>query len=446
MSRSAGAAPTRTLSLLDATAMLIAIVVGIGIFKAPSLVAANVGSELAFLGLWLLGGVLTLVGALCYAELACARPDAGGEYHFLSRAYGQPVGLFFAWARGSVIQTGAIAAVTFVYGEYAARLIPLGAHGASIHAALALLALTGINLIGTLQSKRAQLAFTALEMIAIVLVIGAGFIANAAPSPQIVERASSGSAGLAMVFVLLTYGGWNEAAYLSAELRNPRRNMALALVLSVAVVTLVYGLVNVAYLNILGLQGLRDSPAVAADLMRLAAGEHGAIILSLIICITTLSTLNATIFTGARVYYALGRDLSALRRLGEWESRGHKPANAILLQSAIALALILFGSLTRDGFEAMVAYTAPVFWFFLLLTGISVFVFRRRNPSRDLPFRVPLYPLTPIVFCLTCAWMLYSSLVYAGWGAVVGVAVLLAGTPLLLIRSRPEQTATTPAE
>jgi amino acid transporter len=238
-----------------------------------------------------------------------------------------------------------------------------------------------------------------------------------------------------MVFVLLTYGGWNEAAYLSGELQNVRRNMARTLLLGTLIVTVVYVLANLAYLNVFGLEGLRTSKAVGADLMSVVAGDASAMVFSVIVCVCALSTLNATIFTGARVYYALGRDLPAIRALGVWEMHGDKPANALLLQAAIALALVVFGSLMRDGFEAMVAYTAPVFWFFLLLVAISVFVFRSRGG--DLPYRMPLYPLPPIVLGIAAIWMIYSSIVYAGIGSILGVAVLVLGTPLLwLARKR----------
>jgi amino acid transporter len=215
--------------------------------------------------------------------------------------------------------------------------------------------------------------------------------------------------------------------------------MTRVLVIGTAVLVLLYGLMALAYVHALGLEGLRNAEAPAADLMRLAAGEKGAAILALTVCCAALSTLNATILTGARVYYALGRDLPALGRLGEWDAKGENPINAILIQGTIALALVLFGATTRDGFQAMVDYTAPVFWFFMLLVGLAVFVLRWREPDRDLPFKVPLYPVTPILFCLTCAYLLYSSLAYTGLGALVGIAVLLAGTPLLLISDRREQ-------
>jgi APA family basic amino acid/polyamine antiporter len=429
------AALRQTLSVWDGAAFLIGIVIGIGIFKTPSLVAANVGSEAAFIGAWVLGGAIMLLGALCYAELGSAHPDAGGEYHYLSRAYGQPVGVLFAWARGTVIQTGAIAAVAFVYGDYASVLLPLGSYSTALHAAVAVIALTAVNIIGTPQSRLLQLLLTLLTIAALLSVIFAGLAFAGAPPATSAHAASGGGLGLAMVFVLLTYGGWNEAAYLSGEIKDPRRNMIRALLIGTSVVLVLYLLANYAYLNAFGLQGLSKSSAVGADLMSRLAGSAGAVVFSLVVCVCALSTLNATIFTGARVYYALGRDLGAIRGLGVWDERGHKPANALLLQSAIALALIGFGALARDGFEAMVAYTAPVFWFFLFLVALSVFVFRSRSPER-LHYRMPLYPLPPIVLAAAAGWMLYSSLRYAGIGAIAGVVVLAAGTPLLLLGRR----------
>ena len=428
--------PHRTLSVIDGVAMLVGVVIGVGIFKTPSLVAANVGSEAAFIGVWVLGGIITLLGALCYAELGSAHPDAGGEYHFLSRAYGQPVGLLFAWARGTVVQTGTIAAVGFVYGDYASNLFSFGPYSSAIHAAIAIVVLTAVNLVGTLQSKRLQVFLTSLTVVIVLVVIVSGF-SRSGPAPAAASASTPplGALGFAMVFVLLTYGGWNEAAYLTGELKDVRRNIAKTLLFATATVMTAYVLVNLAYLSAFGLEGLRKTNAVGADLMRLVAGDAGAVVLSLFVCKCALSTLNGTIFTGARVYYALGRDLRAVKLLGVWDVRGQEPSNALLLQGAIALVLIAFGATTREGFEAMVAYTAPVFWFFLLLVAISIFVFRRRDPEA-LHYRMPLYPLPPLLLAAASAWMIYSSLAYAGVGAIVGVAVLLAGTPLLLLARR----------
>jgi amino acid transporter len=421
--------------VIDGAIFLIGVVVGIGVFKTPSLVASNVPNEAAFYAVWLLGGLVMLVGALCYAELGSAHPDAGGEYRYLTLAYGKPAGLLFAWARGTVIQTGAIAAVAFVYGEYASVILPLGKFSIAIHAALAVGALTALNLVGTPQTVWMQWGLTSFTIATKIVLIVSGLAVTApvAAAPA-ASSGSGGSLGLATVFVLLTYGGWNESAYLGGELKDARRNMVRTLVVATFAVIAIYLSVNYAYLHSLGLQGLRDSTAIASDVMRRFVGPVGATALAAMICVCALSTLSVTIFTGARTYYAVGRDFPFMRRFGVWEQHGDKPKNALLLQCAIALGLILFGGVSREGFEAMVAYTAPVFWFFLLLVALSVIVFRRRGES--LPYRMPLYPLPPVLLSLAAIWMIWSSIAYAGAGALIGIAVLMAGTPLLWFTRR----------
>ncbi len=437
--------PLPGLSVLDGVAVLVGVVIGIGIFGFPPLVAQHSDNTLIYIGLWVAGGLVMLVGALCYGELGSTYPHSGGEYHFLRRAWGPDVGLMFAWARGTVIQTGSIAAVAFIYGEYARQLVPLGPYGAAWHGASAVVLLTLLNILGTRESKRLQIVFTSLTVLALAGVIGAGlFIASpalaVAPADQAGAAMSGGNLaaalGMGMVFVLLTYGGWNEAAYLSGELRNPQRNMSRVLLIGAAVVCIVYLLANLAYLQIFGLEGLRQTHAVGAELMRIVAGPMAAVLLSMMVCMAALSTINATILTGARVYYALGRDLPQLSALGQWDDRGETPSRALLLQGAITLALVLFGALTENGIATMVAYTAPVFWLFMLLSVASLFVLRRRDPDRERPFRVPFYPLTPILFAVACVGLLWSSARYAGSGAVLGLVVLAAGVPLLLLRRR----------
>ncbi|MFZ5690469.1 MAG: APC family permease [Pseudomonadota bacterium] len=436
-------APRATLSVTDGALMMVGIIIGIGIFKTPQLVAMFSPNEAAFVALWICGGLTTLIGALVYAELAASYPSTGGEYHFLSRAYGLPVGFLFAWARTTVIQTGAIAAVAFVFGDYAQELYSLGNYGSAIYGALALVILTLLNIAGTYQSKTAQNILTLLLVASMAMMVIVGLM-NVGAKPPVASAGSGpgyGMLGLAMVFILLTYGGWNEAAYLSGDVRNVGRDMVRLLLAGTAIVTLIYVLVNIGYLYALGLEGMRKSDAIAADVMRSAFGPSGAAIVSMIVCIAALSTMNATIFTGARLYHALGQDLS-LSRLRVWDQVRNNPRNAIILQSIIAFVLICFGAMARDGFKAMVEYTAPVFWFFLLLVGLSLFVLRRRDPNHPRPFKVPLYPVTPILFCLVCAYLIYSSLVYTGRGALFGIAVLLIGVPLLGFVRKKRRVAT----
>lgn len=424
------------LSVMDATMVLVGVVIGIGIFGFPPLVAQHAASETLYIAFWCAGGLVMLVGALCYAELGSAYPGAGGEYLYLTRAWGRRVGLMFAWARCSVIQTGAIAVVAFIYGDYAHRLLPLGAQGPALHAAIAVAALTALNMVGTRYSKRLQWVFTALTLLALAAVLtaslsatGDGLATAAVPAP--LEGHPAGLMGMAMVFVLLTYGGWNEAAYLSGELRNPGRNMSRVLLIGTAIVTGAYVLTNLALLEIFGLQRLRDTPALGAEVMQLAAGPYAAALLSLTICATALSTINGTIITGARVYYALGRDVPRLHALSGRSARNDTPVSALLAQGLITLALVALGAYSKNSVQTMVAYTAPVFWLFMLLVAASVWRLRRLDPDRPRPFRVPLYPFPPLLLILTCAGLVVSSTMYAGAGALIGLVVLAAGIPLL---------------
>ncbi|RKQ96932.1 amino acid/polyamine/organocation transporter (APC superfamily) [Kushneria sinocarnis] len=434
-----GAGPRGALRVRDGIAIMVGVVIGVGIFRTPPLVAAYAGSEWLFLASWLIGGIITLLGAMCYAELASSYPHAGGEYHFLSRAFGRRMATLFGWARGVVIQTGAIAAVAFVFGDYATRLLPLGEHGAGWYAALAIALLTLLHLRGTRQGGLAQRWLTLLTLMACLMVILAGWhhggLAASLPVGTVrpaLPELEFPALGMAMVFVLLTFGGWNEAAYLSADMRDPGRSMVRVLLLGTLILVLLYGAINLAYLSVLGLEDLRSSEAVADEMMRRAMGEGGAMILTPVILVASLSTLNATLFTGARVYYALGRDLPLLRYLGRWNARGDHPARGLIVQAVMALLLVLIGSASRDGFQAMVDYTAPVFWFFLMMVGIALIVLRRSEPAHPRPFRVPGYPLVPLLFCLVCAGLVYSSLQHAGSGGLLGIAIVALGCPLLI--------------
>lgn len=443
-------APKRILSTRDGLVMVVGLVVGAGIFRTPPLVAGSVSSEWIFLSVWVLGGIVALIGALCYAELASTYPNAGGEYHILHRSFGSKVSFLLGWSRLAVIQTGSIAMLGYLFADYAVRFLPFTSPVATalatpVLASLLIITLTFVNASGLHPGRKVQYLFTAGEFAGLGAIIAAGIIAAIYfPSPP-VDPASQGvsglsstvtNLGLAMVFVLLTYGGWSEAAYLSAELKDRRKGVHRTLLGGVAAITLIYLLTNTAYLFALGLPGIAASDAVAVDVMNIVTGKWGGIVVGIIVIMAAVSSLNATIITGARGSFAIGRDIGPLHALGVWrltkEDDSGAPRRALIVQAAVALLLVAFGAAARSGFESMVAYTAPVFWLTLFLMGIALFVLRNREPNRDRPFSVPLYPLTPALFCATSAAMFYSSVMYAGTGALFGVAVMLAGIPILL--------------
>lgn len=429
--------PKPLIRIVDAIAIIVGIVVGAGIFRTPSIVAANTGNAELFLGVWLAGGLVSLVGALCYAELSTTFPNTGGDYHFLTRAFGKRFAFLFAWSRLSIIQTGSIALLAYIIGDYLSKLYPIGAYASAIYAAIVVISLTAINILGVTFGTGTQKLLFIFEFLGTLCVVLVGFFIK--PSDVVLETLpvasfdGPASIGLAMVFVLLTFGGWNEAGYISAELRAGSKKMVPVLVISILLVTALYLLVNWAFLHALGVERMAASEAVGIDLMRVTLGETGVFLIGVLVVMATLTSINATIFTGARTNYALGKDFAVFRKLAQWDTEKATPVNALLLQGVIALLLIGLGALTRDGFQSMVDFTAPVFWFFFLAVGIALFVLRIKEPTIQRPFKVPLYPLTPIVFCGTCTYLLYSSLAYTGVGALVGVAVLLVGLLFLVV-------------
>ncbi len=443
-----GGAPKRHLSLLDAMCVVVGIVIGVGIFRAPSLVAAMTGTPTLMVVAWVLGGLLCFCGALTYAELAAAYPRVGGEYVYLERSFGGAVSFLFVWARMTVIQTGTIAATAYVFGDYMARLVPVGDKGSLVWALAATVVLTATNVVGLKTGKWTQNVLTAVKVAGVVAiaVVGLAF-ASSAEAPQAVPAAAGDGPGLAgfglaMIFILYTFGGWNEAAYVAGELKKPSRNTLRLLVGSIALLTVIYVAVNLAYLHVLGFDAMGKTSAVAADAVAKVFGSGGGAAVSVLVAVSALGAMNGCIFTGARAICGLGHDHRLFRALGRWSRRFGTPAAAILVQSAIAVVLILLPALgglrerLGSGFEEAVNYTLPAFWSFFLLTGVAVFVLRVKEPDVKRPFRVPLYPVTVVVFCGMCAWMLYRSLDYRALGAVVGVAVLLAGVPVYLVSRR----------
>ena len=436
--------PRQLLSVPDGIFLVAGMVIGVGIFKLPGLVAGNAASATQFFAAWIVGGIACVCGALVYAELASRYPETGGEYTFLRHGLGEGAAFVFAWSRMTVIQTGAIAAVSFVFGEYASQLVNFGAQSNAIWAAIGVAVLTALNLLGTPQSKGLQKVMEVLLITSLaVIAIGGIAIGSAPAAPVQASGGGGGSFALMMIFVLYTFGGWNEGAYLAGEVRDARRNMVKVLAGGLLLVTALYLLVNWGYYAALGLAGIRDSKAIAVDTTRLIAGQSAALLVALIVCVSAITTINAAIFTGARTNWALGRDYRVFAFLGSWRASGSTPANALLVQGAIVLVLIYAGSTTRDGFEAMVAYGLPVFWTFLFLTGITLFVFRR-NPQAP-AFRVPLYPVVPIAFLAMCGFMIWSSFDYVAnspygpkFGNLVlaGLVIMAIGVPLYFFAKR----------
>lgn len=433
------AKPKASLTVFDACTMIVGLIVGAGIFGTPATVAGAMGDEASIIAVWVAGGVFSIIGALCYAELATAFPSAGGEYHFIQRAYGRSLAFLYGWARMTVIVAGSIAVFAYLFGDYLSRVINLGEYSSAIWAALIVMVLTFVNYRGIEEGRITQNIFTVLEVSGLLLIIVAGLvIAGPPPAPPVAAAAASGGpwymgagVGTAMLFVLFTYGGWNDAAYISAEVRG-ERNIARALLIAISVVAVLYVLVTLAYVKGLGLYAMARSDAVAADLLKAVWGPTGEKIISIMVAIAALTSVNGSIIVGARSNYALGKDWPMFGFLGRWDAGSGSPRNAMLVQGAIAMALVAFGAIQKSGFTALVEYSQPVFWGFFLLIGVALFVLRSKEPDAPRPFKVPLYPVIPAIFVCVCGYLLYKSLTYHQVHALAGLAVLAIGALLLL--------------
>ncbi len=426
------ATPQRQLTLLDSTCLIVGIIVGVGIYQVAPDVAKGTSGSLGVLAVWLVGGALSLCGALSYAELATTYPQAGGDYAYLTRAYGRWAGFLFGWIQLAIVRPGDIAVMAFAFATYARTLYDPLAPGPflgsqQLYAWLAVAVLTTINVAGVRQGKWTQNLLTIVKVIGLVAIVG---VALAAPGPtSSLPAAEPLPLSLALILVLFTYGGWNEMAFVAGEVVNPRRNILRALVLGTLAVTALYLLVNTAFLHALGYPGLTASGAVAVDAISTVFPSHAGALISVLVCLSALGAVNGLIFAGARISYAVGCDHRVFRPLGKWHAGTGTPVRALVFQGGIAMLLIgLLGS-----FLNTVLYTAAPVYLFYLASNAAVMVLRRKEPAVERPYRVWGYPATPLVFSAACAFLAYSAIAYKPWVALSALGILLVGVPLYWI-------------
>jgi len=428
-------APRKELSLLDSTCLIVGIIIGVGIYQVAPGVARGTFNGWGFLGIWLVGGVLSLCGALGYAELASAYPREGGDYVYLTRAYGPWAGFLFGWIQLAIVRPGDIAVMAFAFATYAGALYdPLSttAHSLTLrlYAGAAVVVLTAINIIGVRAGKWAQNLLTIVKALGLLAVVGVAFIAPPARAAAAAVEPMPWS--LALIFVLFTFGGWNEMAYVAAEVKNPRRNIVRALVLGTAAVTILYLLVNGAFLYTLGYRGIAASEAVAAASIATVFPQAGGQVISALVCLSALGAANGLVFAGARISYAVGADHRAFRLVGQWHPRTGTPVRALLLQAAIALALVM----ALGSFVSAILYTAAAVYAFYLATSLAVIVLRFKEPHVQRPYRVTGYPATTLVFCAACVFLIYSAVTYKPWTALAAGGILLLGLLIYALSAR----------
>jgi APA family basic amino acid/polyamine antiporter len=431
----AALAPRAHLGLAPATLIALGMIVSTDVLKTAPTVALNVAPG-QFGWLWIAGGLATLIGALSYVEMACAFPDAGGEYSFLTRAWGPRAGALYAWSRFAVMHTGWIALMAHLLADYAGAVVPMGPVVHTLFALAVVAGLTGLNCIHVRLGFLTQALLVALVTLGFTAVIAAGFIAHpqAIATPPLVQR----HLGIALIYVFLAYGGWSDIATLSAELRAGRRGMALVTLGAIGLLIVLYGALNAAMAHGLGLAALARSNAPGADIARAAFGPSGAWVVVAVVTVSALASMNSTLIVGARITWAAARAIPALHPIAGWHVARGTPVGAMIAVGGFSALLTVLASLAGNGFGAMVDYMTPVYWLFIVFGMGAAIRLRRAYPEAAFPVRTPLFPLFPLAFGVLALVMLWSSLTELGPGALAGAGVMLVGVVLERVVRRPQ--------
>jgi APA family basic amino acid/polyamine antiporter len=432
-------------------------IIGAGIFTNPSIVALRVDSSAWVVAAWVVGGVIAMAGALTFAELGVVHPKAGGHYAYLREAFHPLLGFLYGWALLFMIETGAIAAVSIIFSEYTLRLVGREGVNALPLAVAAILMVGLINALGVKPGSRVLNLFVVLKVLALVILIGFGLLmpvsgiegglfgAGGVLDTSVGEALASrprgdgallpfGALGAALIPVMFSFGGWQNVNYVAEEIRDPRRNLPLSLILGTAVVVLVYVLVNWVYLRALGHGGLAGTPTPAADAARVLMGPWGDRFLALTISVSTFGFLNLTMLAPTRVYYAMARDKVFLSSVSSLHPRFRAPTRAIFLQTVLALVLVLW----KD-YAGLVDYVVFADWIFFGLAGASLFVFRHRVPLGGRSagtFSTPGYPVVPALFTAMAVVIVVSSFWTDPGGSILGTLLLATGVPAFFLWRR----------
>lgn len=444
----------RSLTLLDGAAIIVGTTIGSGIFATPGRVLNQVGSVGAALAVWVVGGLLSIAGALCYAELGAALPVSGGEYAYLSRIFGKPLGFMFTWTNFAVLKTGSQAIISIVFARYfGSVLFNLDLKTQNLDAdprlkalaVSALLLLTTVNCIGVRWGAAVQVIFTALKLLALGGVIVAGLadlfdgglahfslpITNVVNLPPMSTLDFISAFGAAMITCLFAYDGWNNLNYVTEELQDPERNLPRAIILGSLGVMAVYVLVNIAYLAVLTPQEMVASKAVARDLALRTIGPIGGILIPLAVAASTFGSTNGSLITGARVFYAAARDGQFPKIFGKLSPTA-TPIAALIIQGVWAAVLVI-----RGNFGDLIDYFGFAAWLFYGLAAIGLIVLRSQAPDLPRPYKVWGYPVVPIAFIAIAAFLVGNSIYTAPLPSLGASIFMAAGLAIYYLFFRP---------
>ena len=422
----------RVLSLLDATMINVGGIIGSGIFMVPATVAFFTGSTSLFFLVWILGGIVSLFGALSVAELGAAMPRAGGQYVYLNEAYGPIWGYLYGWSAVAVINTASIAAVGVAFSEYLGFFFPISDASIKGIAVGTIVLLTIINIIDVKSGARFQNLFTLSKLGAIFGIILLGLVMEGGTNQNLSPIFSDkpfigliGPLGLAMVSVLWTFDGWIFITYVAGEVKNPGRNIPLSLIFCMLIVVSVYLLLNYVLLFILGFTGMNGSELVVSDAASVFLGNKGAAVVTLIILISLIGANNGFVLSSARINYAMARDKLFFNQAAQIHSRFKSPANALIIQCVWACLLTFTGT-----FNQLITYIIFTSWIFYGMSAGAVIILRKKKPDMDRPYKTPAYPWIPIIFIFFAIFLTINTIMEAPRDATIGAGIILAGLPL----------------
>jgi APA family basic amino acid/polyamine antiporter len=436
----------RELGVSQACAVVVGTIIGSGIFLVPAEMMQAVGSPKLLYIVWIVGGLLSFFGALTYAELGAMKPQAGGEYVYVRDAYGPLAGFLYAWTTFLISKPASIATITTglvrilgtfaVFSFFDSHLVGPIKYGQLVAVTAAVL-ISFLNYIGIKKAGEFQLVFTLLKIAIVLGIVFVGFTYAGGSWMHFAETYAGAKGGItgfmaALVAALWAYDGWNNLNMVSEEIREPERNIPVALIVGVATVGALYMLVNAAVQFVLPANAVAASPRVASDAIGIVLGSTGAAIVSAGMALSMLVTLNGTTMSGARVPFAVARDRYFFSALAEVHPRFHTPAAAIVAQAVLSIILLLLGGSFRQFFSLAIFAE----WLFYMITASTVFVFRHRDPQARRPYRVWGYPVIPALFVLVSAVLLYYTFTDNLRNSATGCLVILAGIPVFYAFAR----------
>ncbi len=428
----------RRLGLLDATAVVIGVVIGGGIFVVPNLVARSLPSVQWIFACWIFAGIVSFFGALACAELGSAIPATGGQYVFIREAYGRMAGFLYGWSNFLVARSAQVAWLAVTFTLYVSYFVPVrGWAGKAL--SLAVVALfAAINYVGVRTGAAVQKILMFAKVFGLLVIVGGAFLAapHASVNPAPAAPISLSLFGVAMIACLLGYDGWVQLSFVAGEIKRPQKNILLALAIGLSVAAAVYLLANAAYLRVLSIPEIAASDHVGASAAERAMGPWGGTLVSLIIMLSIVGTLNGCFLTSPRVYFAQARDGLFFRKFGEVHPRFQTPGFAILAQAVWAAVLVVTGS-----YDTLVDYAMFATWLFYGLMVSGVMVLRKSQPDLPRPYRMWGYPFTPLLFLAVTLWFLVNTIVSRPVPALAGLGLIVAGIPVYLLWHKPQTKA-----